>query len=141
MEKEEQGKNHLVLIVEDDQFINTAYSSKFKHEGITAEIATDGEAALARLCDAGKKLPSLILLDIMLPKKNGFEVLETVKGDPRMKKIPVLILSNLSQDADRVRGMELGASEYIVKSEQKIESLVTKVKRYLSEEKSSGELA
>ena len=130
---EEQKQKGFVLIVEDDQFIDTAYSSKFKHENIPAEIAIDGEAALIRLTDIIKEMPALILLDIMLPKKNGFEVLEAIKKDPRIKNIPVLLLSNLSQDADRIRGMELGASEYMVKSEQKIENLVTKVKRYLLE--------
>ncbi len=131
---ENRPPNGIVLVVEDDQFINTAYGSKFRHEGIAAEVATDGEAALARLADESKKLPSLILLDIMLPKKNGFEVLANVKNNLRTKKIPVIILSNLSQDSERIRGMELGASEYIVKTELKIENLIAKIKRYLLED-------
>jgi putative two-component system response regulator len=120
----------LVFIVEDDVFINRAYKAKFAHEGIDVKIAEDGEKALSIL--KGGDMPSLILLDLMLPNKSGFEVLEELKNDPCLKKIPVLILTNLAQEMDASRGIALGAEEYLIKADLKIEDLVNKVKQYLA---------
>lgn len=118
-----------VLIIEDDSSIDKAYSAKFAHEGIVIRIAEDGEEAM-KILKKGD-LPSLILLDLMLPKKSGFEVLKEVKGDARLKKIPVLILTNLAQELDADRGLTLGADEYLVKADVKIEDIVKKVRKYL----------
>ena len=125
-----EDKKPWVFIVEDDVFINKAYKAKFTHEGIEVKIAEDGEQALEMFKDAD--LPSLILLDLMLPKKDGFEVLKEIKQDSRFKNIPVLILSNLAQEIDAKRGIELGAKEYLVKANIKIEDLVNKIKQYLN---------
>ena len=119
-----------VFIVEDDVFINKAYKAKFAHEGIEVKFAEDGEKALQMLKTCG--LPSLILLDLMLPNKSGFEVLEEIKRDSKIKNIPVLILTNLAQELDNNRGIDLGAEEYLVKADLKIEDLIAKVKQYLA---------
>jgi DNA-binding response OmpR family regulator len=121
------------LIVEDDVFINKAYAAKFAHDGIDVKIAEDGEKAM-QILKKGQS-PAVILLDLMLPNKSGFEVLSEIKQDPRIKNIPVLILSNLAQDLDVDRGMALGAEEYLVKADLRIEELVGKVKKYLQGKK------
>jgi DNA-binding response OmpR family regulator len=121
------------LIVEGDVFINKAYAAKFSHEGIEVKMAEDGEKAMAILKKG--EAPALILLDLMLPNKSGFEVLTEIKQDPKLKNIPVLILSNLAQDLDVNRGIALGAKEYLVKADLKIEELVNKVKKYLQSKK------
>lgn len=127
------SKEGWVLIIEDDVSIDKAYSAKFTHEGIKVKIAEDGEEAMKLL--KGKDLPGLILLDLMLPKKSGFEVLKEVKEDARLKNIPVLILTNLAQELDADRGMTLGAVEYLVKADVKIEDIVNKVRKYLQKTK------
>lgn len=122
-----------VCIIEDDVFINKAYASKFAHEHIPIKIAENGEEGL-RLLKSDDK-PFLILLDLMLPKKNGFEVLEEIKKNQTLKHIPVVIMTNLGQAADAKRGLELGATEYLVKTNMKIDDIIKKVKGYLSDEK------
>lgn len=125
MEKSEKW----VCIIEDDVFINKAYASKFAHEKIAIKIAEDGEEGLRLL--QSNSTPSLILLDLMLPKKNGFEVLREVKKDPLLKDVPVIVLTNLGQESDAKRGLALGANEYLVKANIKIDELVKKVQYYL----------
>jgi DNA-binding response OmpR family regulator len=127
------SKEGWVLIVEDDVSIDKAYSAKFTHEGIKVKIAEDGEEAMKMLKE--KDLPGLILLDLMLPKKSGFEVLKEVKEDAHLKNIPVLILTNLAQELDADRGMTLGAVEYLVKADVKIEDIVNKARKYLQKTK------
>ncbi len=122
-----------VLIAEDDIYIDKAYGAKFAHENIAVVIATDGDEALKALRSA-KVLPKVMLLDLMMPKKNGFEVLTEIKADAKLKNIPVLVLSNLGQEADAKRGVTLGAAEYLVKADMRIDDIVTKVKKYLEAE-------
>lgn len=125
----EQGK--WLLVVEDDAYINTAYSAKFEHEGIVAKFAVDGDEALG-LLRAEPMHPSVILLDLMLPKRNGFEVLEELKKDPALKDIPVIVLTNLGQETDAKRGLDLGAVEYLVKADTKIVDILERIKKYLA---------
>jgi DNA-binding response OmpR family regulator len=120
-----------VLVVEDDVYIEKAYRAKFAHEQILAESVGDGEAALAILKNKSDNLPALVLLDMMLPKKNGFEVLTEMKANPKWKTIPVIILSNLGQESDAQKGLALGAVEYLVKADTKINTIVEKVRTYL----------
>jgi len=96
-----------VLVVEDDTFVSKAYQTKFTFEEIPAQFAQDGESALAMLREAGSKLPAVVLLDLMMPGMNGFEVLEQMKGSAKWKSIPVIILSNLGQEEDKERGLAL----------------------------------
>lgn len=113
------------LIVEDDKFLIKAYQIKFNSAGFNIIVAVDGVAGLEL---ARKELPSLILLDLMLPKMNGFEFLKALKADEKTKDIPVIILSNLGQQGDREKALSLGAVDYLVKTDYKLEEIVKKVK-------------
>ena len=124
-----------ILIIEDNAFINSAYGTKFNRENIPYKIAADGEEALTKLQDEAGKLPAVIILDLILPKKNGFEVLSVIKNDPRIKMIPIIVITNLNQEIERRRAMELGASEYLVKADTKIDTLVDKVRKYMAYDK------
>lgn len=122
----ENKKN--ILIVEDDEHISRVYDIKLSKEGIESSTARDGEEALVKI--ASEK-PSLILLDLMIPKKDGFWVLEEIKKNPDFAKIPVIVLSNLGQQTDQDRALELGAEEYLVKVDTSIQDVVDKVKKYI----------
>ncbi len=117
-----------VLLVEDDKFLSSLLKNRLEKEGLSVVHAGDGEEALVFLRE---NKPDLALLDIILPKKNGFEVLEEIQSDPIVRGIPVMIISNLGQNSDVVRGKELGAIEYYVKAETSIDDLVMKVKDYV----------
>ena len=121
-------KSKKVLIVEDDEHVSHAYSVKLKMEGVDSVIASDGEEGVAK---AKTESPDLIMLDVMLPKKDGFEVLSDLKKDPATKDIPVLIMSNLGQPSDIEKAHALGAAEYLVKIDYSIKDIVDKVKGYL----------
>lgn len=119
--------NH-VLIVEDEDFLVRALKDNLVSEGHTVSVAMDGEAAFVELA---KKKPSLILLDLLLPKKNGFDVLREIRSNPEYQHIPVVILSNLGEDSEIKRALELGANDYFVKSQHPIQEVMEKVKEYL----------
>jgi CheY-like chemotaxis protein len=118
-----------VLVIEDDPFYANIYKMKLKKENIFAEVAVNGDAALLI---ARKQKPSLILTDLIMPGKDGFQTLKELKEDPALKDIPVVVLSNLSQAEDVQRVMDLGAKEYIVKSNVPIADLIQKIKDYLA---------
>jgi two-component system alkaline phosphatase synthesis response regulator PhoP len=118
-----------VMIVEDDEHISKVYEIKLTKEGIPSIVARDGEDAVSKII---AEKPSLILLDLMLPKKDGFWVLEEIKKNPDLKTIPVIVLSNLGQKSDQDRARDLGANEYLVKVDFSIQDIVEKVKTYLS---------
>lgn len=101
-----------ILIVEDDEVLRGLVVQKISSEGYTILQAVDGEAGFNSIKD---DRPDLVLLDILLPKMNGFEVLEKVKADESLKNIPVMILSNLWQKDDIAKGMKLGATDYLIK--------------------------
>ena len=117
-----------VLIAEDDKFLLMAYAAKMKKDGFDAVIASDGEEAIAK---AKSESPDIILLDLVMPKKDGFDALADLKKDPQTKGIPVVILSNLGQDDDIKKGKELGAVDYLVKSDISIKDVVAKVNEVL----------
>lgn len=119
--------NH-ILVVEDEDFLVRALKDNLTSEGYTVSVAMDGEAAFDELA---KKKPSLILLDILLPKKNGFDVLRDVRANPEYQHIPVVILSNLGEDSEIKRALELGANDYFVKSQHPIQEVMEKVREYL----------
>ena len=100
-----------ILLVEDDQSLVEMYSLRFKESGFKLLVAADGLAGLEL---AQKELPALILLDIMLPKMDGFAVLADLKKETKTKNIPGLLLSNLGQKTDIDKGKALGADEYVV---------------------------
>ncbi|MBI5400881.1 MAG: response regulator [Candidatus Yonathbacteria bacterium] len=117
-----------VMIVEDDEHISKVYEIKLAKEGVETFLARDGEEAVVKI--AAEK-PDLIILDLMLPKKDGFGVLEDIKKVPELARIPVIILSNLGQKSDQDRAIGLGANEYLVKVDYPIQEIVDKVKGYL----------
>ncbi len=117
----------LIFLVEDDPFLSSILQLKLEKENFQLIRAVDGEEALKFLINQGLK-PDLILLDLILPKKNGFEVLETIRQDPLLEKIPVIIVSNLGQPSDIDRGKSLGVIDYFVKARLSIDELVNKVK-------------
>lgn len=125
-------QNKYALIVEDDVLINSAYSVKFTHENILFETAMDGEEALQKLERNKDNPPSVIILDMVLPKKNGFEILKIIKENQSTKNIPVIALTNLGQESEKKHAMELGASEYLVKADTKIDDILLKMKQYLA---------
>jgi DNA-binding response OmpR family regulator len=119
--------NH-VLIVEDEDFLVRALKDNLSAEGYSVAVAMDGEAAFDEI---KKKNPNLILLDLLLPKKNGFDVLKEIRQNPEYKLIPVVILSNLGEDSEIKRALELGANDYFVKSQHPIQEVIEKVREYL----------
>ncbi len=123
----EKDKIH-VLLVEDDVFLSGIYQKKFEMEGYKVSPAENGEKGLN---DAKKKKPDIILLDILLPKLDGFAVLEQLKADPTTKDIPVILLTNLGQKDDVEKGLEAGAVDYLIKAHFKPSEIVEKVKKVL----------
>jgi DNA-binding response OmpR family regulator len=117
-----------VLIIEDDSTLLEMYSLKFQEDGFTLLTAPDGEAGLAL---ALEKTPDIILLDVMMPKMDGFAVLVELRKNDATKKTPVLLLSNLGQKNDVDKGKELGATDYIVKASMTPSQVVAKVKECL----------
>src|SRR3990172_11807878 len=106
-----------ILLVEDDQILIRMYTKKFEKDGYKVLSAGDGNVGLTTLASANPK-PDIILLDVMLPGLNGFEILEKIKTDEATKNIPVILLTNLGGgEQDRVKGQKLGAADYLVKSE------------------------
>lgn len=124
-----QTTKKTILVVEDDKFLVKVYQVKFEKEGFEVWIAADGKEAMDFL--EKEDMPDIILLDLMLPIVNGFEVLTAIKKKEKWKNIPVIILSNLGQVSDVKKAKDLGAIEYIIKSNSKINDIVDKVKQYL----------
>ncbi|MBA4318988.1 MAG: response regulator [Flavobacterium sp.] len=120
-----QEKKNKILIVEDDKFLTRILSLRLEKSGFEVEPSFDGEDALEKI---KKEEPDLIVLDLILPKKDGFEVLEELKKIKKDKKIPVVILSNLGQDLDIERGLELGVVDYIVKTEVPLSEAIVRIK-------------
>lgn len=117
-----------VLVVEDTELLRRMYSDRLTQDGYRALQAADGLEALAVL---RTDTPDLILLDLIMPKMSGLEVLDLVKKDPRLKDIPVLILSNLGQDGDIQRGLEMGAMDYLIKNDARPADVSEKISMIL----------
>ena len=117
-----------ILLVEDDSFLLGMYATKFELEGFQVILAEDGEKAV-RL--AKEELPDIILLDIILPKLDGFEVLKLLKGEPATSPIPVILLTNLSQREEIEKGLKMGARDYLIKAHFMPSEVVEKIKKVL----------
>lgn len=122
-------KNYNVLLVEDDSFLANIYKTKFEMEGFKVTVAENGELGLK---EAKKKIPDVILLDILLPKMDGFTVLEHLKEDDELRDVPVILLTNLGQKDDVEKGLKLGAADYLIKAHFKPSETVEKVKNVLA---------
>jgi DNA-binding response OmpR family regulator len=118
-----------ILVAEDDKYLANAYRVKLVKSGFEIKIASDGVEALTILKDF---TPDLILLDLVMPIKDGFTTLQEIKNDSKLKTIPVIIASNLGQKEDIDRGIALGAVDYIVKSDMSLEDIITKVNTVLT---------
>lgn len=117
-----------ILIVEDDAALQKTLQEFLIGEGFEVVCAADGEEGV-RI--AQKENPDLILLDIILPKKDGYEVIKEIKGGETTKKIPVVLLTNLGGIHDVEKALELGATTYLIKSDYKLEEVARKVKEIL----------
>lgn len=120
-----------LLLVDDDMTLSEMYAERLKQAGYEVTLAHDGEAGLA----AAKTHPDLILLDIMMPKMNGLDVLKAIKDDPATASIPVVLLTALIQEMEKHKGVTTGAAGYFVKSEIMPGDLIEKIEAIL---KSSG---
>ncbi|MDQ3099038.1 MAG: response regulator [bacterium] len=118
----------IILIIEDEELMVRMYSKLFSFEGYAVASSTDGEHGLKK---AKEENPDLIILDIMMPKMNGLEVLEALKSNPSTKDIPVVILTNLGNDETLKQSLQLGAVGYLVKSQVTNETLVDEIKQYI----------
>ena len=118
----------LIMLVEDDEFLAELYATKLKLENYEVILATDGEKGLKMIKE---KKPDLILLDIILPKMDGFEILKAIKNEKELKDIPVILLTNLSQKDEVKKGLDLGANDYLIKAHFMPSEVVDKIKKVL----------
>jgi CheY-like chemotaxis protein len=126
-----------ILLVEDDAILVEMYQAKFELEGHEVRVATNGEECLAVLKEFR---PELILLDILMPKLNGFHVLKEIKKQPEMRQIPVILLTNLGQaevDMNQELAKALGVNDYLIKSHHTPDEVVQKVVKVLKAANSS----
>lgn len=121
-----------VLLIEDDIFLAGIYQTKFELEGFHIVIARDGEEGLRF---AAKDPPDIVLLDILLPKLDGFEVLAQLKAQDKTKHIPIVMLTNLGQKEDVERAMSGGAVDYLIKAHFVPSETVARVKKILAKKK------
>ena len=117
-----------VLIVEDDKFLRELIVKKVTTEGYEVSAAVDGEEGVKK---AKETRPDLVLLDLILPGIDGFEVLSQIKQDPGLASIPVIILSNLGQKEDVEKGLKLGATDYLIKAHFTPGEIIEKIKSTL----------
>ncbi len=118
-----------ILIVEDDISLRDVYSARLEAEGYTVTTASNGEEALAV---AVKERPDLIILDVMMPRISGFDVLDIVRTTPEIAHTRVIMMTALSAPEDRERGEKLGVDQYLVKSQVTLEDVVATIKRILA---------
>ena len=117
-----------ILFIEDESALQKAVTQVLSEEGYQVLSALDGEIGLKL---AQKELPNLVLLDLILPKKDGFEVLTELKQGQETKQIPIIILTNLEGGEDVERALSLGATTYLVKTNYRLEEVVEKIKQAL----------
>jgi len=117
-----------IMIVEDDVFVMDIYQTKLAQEGFEIIPAMNGVEAMKKL---QVSVPDLMLLDIVMPYMDGLEVLKKVKADDRLKNIPVVLLTNLSQKDDIDKGLGLGANDYLIKSHFTPSEVLKKIKEYI----------
>lgn len=121
-------KNKMILLVEDDQvLLRVLYLFLKRQSGYSIATASDGETALKM---AQRLKPNVILLDLILPKMDGFSVLRAVKSDPKIKDTPVIVLSNLGDNSDIDKAKDLGAIDYFVKANTDLSLILEKIKNY-----------
>ncbi len=123
-----------ILVVEDEEFLMQALTDNLGQEGCTVDSAANDDEALEHM---KKSKPDLVLLDLLMPKRDGFSTIEEIKKNAEWQMIPIIVLSNLGGDDDIKRALALGADDYFVKSQHPIQEVVEKAKDYLEGRKSS----
>lgn len=118
-----------ILLAEDDEFLSSLLKNRLQREGFSVQLAKTGDEVVEML---KTYKPDLVLLDIILPGKLGFEILADMKKDPKLSKLPFMVMSNLGQDEDIQKAKELGAVEYFVKARIMIDDLIKKIASFLS---------
>lgn len=121
-----------ILIIEDNNFLLSLIAEKFVHLGFETEIALDGKTGLDKILN---NKYDLVLLDLILPKMDGFKVLEEVKKNESLKNLPIIVSSNLYDKNDIDKTISLGASDYIIKAYNSPENIVDRVKTFLKKNK------
>lgn len=121
-----------ILIIEDDTFLSEMYATRLAQADLEVESAGDGQEGLSKM---ESWQPDLVLLDIVMPKQDGFEVLKKVKENDDLKNIPIILLTNLGQKNDVEKGLDLGADAYIIKAHFTPAAVVAKVKEILEKKK------
>lgn len=121
--------NRDILIVEDDKLLRDLLTEKLERSGFTIVGAIDGKQALEKLETV---MPSIILLDLVLPGLDGFEILRHIKEDPKTKAVPVLVLSNLGDKDDIRRAKDLGAEEYLIKAHYTLDDIAKRVEELVT---------
>jgi len=119
-----------ILLVEDEELIIELLERKLSQAGYEIVVARNGEEGLEKLRTMEKK-PDLVLLDIIMPKKGGFEVMEEIRKDENLKKIPVIIISNSGQPVELDKAKQLGARDWLIKTEFDPQEVLEKVKRII----------
>lgn len=117
-----------ILLVEDDDALANVYITRLKAEGFDVKRVTNGEDALVTVL---AYRPDLVLLDVMMPKLNGFEVLDILRNTPEVGNVKIIMLTALSQEADRKRAEALGVDDYLVKSQVVIADVIDHIKQHL----------
>lgn len=126
------ANKHKIQIIEDDPFLLSMYVAKLEANGFEVLSEETGEEGLVLM---KKEKPELLLLDILLPGKDGFEVMEEMRKDESTKGIPVILLTNLGQRKDVEKGMELGAVDYLIKAHFTPTEVISKINRVLEGKK------
>ena len=117
-----------ILLADDDQFIVVVYKDGFEQAGYDVVVARDGEETLKQM---EAEQPDLVILDIIMPKLNGFEVIKTAKADPKLANIPILVLTNLSQPSDEQEARTSGANDFITKFNASFDDVVVHVQQLI----------
>ncbi len=118
-----------ILFIEDEEALQRSMGKMLEQQQYQVFKATDGEEGMAM---AKKEMPDLILLDLILPKKNGFEVLAALKKEPETKNVPIIVLTNLEGSADVERALTSGATTYLVKANYTLQDIVSKIESVLA---------
>ncbi|MGB7957538.1 MAG: response regulator [Minisyncoccia bacterium] len=119
-----------VMLIEDDRFLSSLLRARLEKDGVTVDQMFDGENAVERLT---AERPDLVVLDLIMPKINGFEVLKAMSLTPGLDRTPVVIVSNLAQDSDIEKARQLGAKAYFVKVKISIDDLIGKIENLTKE--------
>jgi len=119
-----------ILLIEDDPFLIDIYTTKLKSSGFEVKVAENGEAAISAF---DKERPDLLILDIVLPNFNGWELLREVKRRKKYENVPIIILSNLGQKSEVVKGLEMGVARYLIKAQYTPSEVVEEIEKILKE--------